>query len=171
MLRTATGDLALADQLRTAMLVEGRRRAARLPSSSWSTQDVAESNRLRAALKAQWAEREGLVEAGGRMTYQRLFGRIGDIGDWQLPYDDHVSMWRRPTDRGSKISHWISQPYPLSAAALKDMYEAAQRLGLEFSISTWPAWHYPGSVLFVEWRISGSEATEIRKAVGRSTLQ
>jgi hypothetical protein len=122
-------------------------------------------------LKAEWAEREGLVQANGRMTYQRLFGRVGDVSDWQLPYDDHVSMWRRPTDRGHKISRWISQPYPLSAKALNEMHEAAQRLGLEFSISNWPAWHYPGSVLFVEWRLIGSEAAEIRKAVGRSTLQ
>src|SRR5262245_50953242 len=108
---TTAGDLTLADQLRDAMLFESRRRASQPPGHGWTVNDIAESNRLRSALKAHWAKREGLVEAGGRITYQRLFGRSGDPRDCRLPHDDHVSMWRFSTDRGSKISRWISQPY------------------------------------------------------------
>ena len=152
MLETSTPSRDLAEKLRARILDDSRKRSA-MPSGSWTAEYVAEQSRLRAALKAEWAAREGLIQAQGRLTYQRLFGRLGDYLDWRLPADDHVSMWRRSTDRGVKISRWISQPYPLSPSAIREMMDASERLGLEFSIATRPAWHYPGSVLFVEWQV------------------
>jgi hypothetical protein len=115
----------------------------------------AECDRLRDHLKAQWSERKGLVEARGSLDWRRLFGRRAPRDDVcfcpGLPGDDHVSMWRKKGGHPGEIAVWVSQPYPLGGRSLREMNQFAILNNLEFSIGVWPAWHYPGAVLFVEW--------------------
>lgn len=42
------------------------------------------------------------------------------------------------------------QPYGLGWTNLRDLVRECEAHGLEASIGTWPAWHSPGDVLFVE---------------------
>jgi hypothetical protein len=108
---------------------------------------------------------DGLVPAKGTPSWQRLHGRRGPVADEcteraQLPGDDHVTLWRQPSDRGARISLWVSQPYGLTADDLAAMYAGAEERSLEFAVDTWPAWHNPGSVLFVTWRARACTAQQ-----------
>jgi hypothetical protein len=89
----------------------------------------AECDRLRDQLKAQWGEREGLVEAGGSRDWRRLFGQPPDDACFcpGLPADDHVSMWRKKDGNPSEIAVWVSQPYPLNGSRLREIYSVSQR--------------------------------------------
>lgn len=144
----------LATELRVSMNED----AQRAQKQRW-TGPSAQTTDLEAMLRLQWATSRGVVVAEGNRDWRRLFGKnSGPIGA-NLPNDDHVTMWRKPTDRGRKISIWVSQPYPLGFDGLREMVDFANRHGLQFKVSTWPAWHYPGSVLFVEWTVHDPEAT------------
>jgi len=118
-----------------------------------------EMQSLEAALKKLWSERLGLVEMrGGALHWPRLFGKgvpRDGIGEG-LPRDDHVSLWRQGGERHPCV--WVSQPYALAASDLGEMARFAEAHALDFSIATWPAWHYPGSVLFVEWTTAAYRA-------------
>jgi hypothetical protein len=103
----------------------------------------------REASARAWGRRRGLTMANPGSEWWRMLGQRsrGYCPD-RLPGDDHVSLWLR----GRKPEVYVSQPYGLSAALVAEMLRAAERYGLEFTISTWPAWWNPGAVLFVEWR-------------------
>jgi hypothetical protein len=110
---------------------------------------------LRERLQDQWAARAGVKPAGGRRAWRRLLG-LRDIGDHRhpkviehLPGDDHCTLWLRD----GKPAVWVSQPYPLGSSTIAQMTYVAEQYGLAFEISTWPAWHNPASVLFVEWTL------------------
>jgi hypothetical protein len=96
-----------------------------------------------------WGRRRGLTMAKPGSEWWRLLGRRSrGFHPDRLPGDDHVSLWLR--DRKPEVH--VSQPYGLTSEVVAEMVRAAQLYGLEFTISTWPAWWNPGAVLFVEWR-------------------
>jgi hypothetical protein len=53
-------------------------------------------------LQERWAQRYGLVQAGGYLSYRRLFGKHARVGYWDCrreddypPCCDHTTLWRR----------------------------------------------------------------------------
>jgi hypothetical protein len=66
----------------------------------------------------------------------------------RLPGADHLSEWRK-ADGTRRI---VSQPYGLAYETLKETVAFCERLGLEAYIDAWPAWHFPGYTLLVEYR-------------------
>ncbi len=138
----------LAQQLRASMDADNSRSVR----EKWDGESQATED-LRAALIKEWSEARGVVQANGQHDWRRLFGKTGVPIGAGLPGDDHVSIWRRPSDHGSKISIWVSQPYGISSDTLRLMTYIADERGLDYKISAWPAWHFPGSVLFFEWTV------------------
>lgn len=117
---------------------------------------VQKEDAIRESLKRKWANKNELRLARGRAGWWRLLGlRSCFDSRWRpivlenLPGDDHCSLWLR----NGEPAVWVSQPYPLSSSKIGQMTYVAEQYGLSFEISTWPAWHYPGSVLFVEWKL------------------
>lgn len=146
---------ALATALYDSMVDDHKRMNGNL-LARYSTQ----THELRKSLIAAWSEPRGLVEARGAENYNRLFGKQGPGRlYWAcngLPNDDHVSIWRRRTDHGIKISAWVSQPYDLREEDIVTMQEGADELGLQFDVSKWPSWHYPTPhISFIVWTIKG----------------
>ena len=78
-------------------------------------------------------------------------------GGWpeKPPAWDHSSIWVR----GKRPLVAVSQPYPwLLNRDIADLDEFADSYGLNFRISNYPSWHYPGRCWFVEWyRAQSSE--------------
>ena len=111
----------------------------------------ARCDELQRLLTEQWAQKYRLKQSRGRRDWKRLVWR--QSGDFMepLPGDDHTSLWYRD----GKAAVYISQPYGIAAETLAKMQEACRVHGLAFDVSTWPAWHYPGSVLFVTWHRAG----------------
>lgn len=64
------------------------------------------------------------------------------------PNDDHGVLF----NRNGKAHTYVSQPYQIGLSAAKEMVEFAEKHGLEFNISTYPAWHFPAGVISVVWR-------------------
>lgn len=117
---------------------------------------------LRKSLMDAWAEPRGLVQAHGAINRYRLFGKQGPARSYHLghgmPNDDHVSIWRRKTDHGIKISAWVSQPYfPTRSEDHKRMSDFAKEFGFQYIWSQWPAWHYPCAVAFITWTVKDDD--------------
>lgn len=117
----------------------------------------AETIRLRKALAHRWAEqRGGLKQRRTIDGWRWLLGGhshrhyFGHLSEFSLPCDDHVTYWSNATTR-----IWVSQPYP-GRLDVEEMTAFAKANGLDYTISPWPGWHYPGSVLFVEWFAKGT---------------
>ena len=109
-----------------------------------------QTDSLRRALIKNWSECRGGVKRRRSVSSWRWLvgghaGRYRYQEDYHLPCDDHVSLWSNATTR-----IWVSQPYP-GRFDPEEMTSFANANGLAFSVSPWPGWHYPGSVLFVEW--------------------
>lgn len=112
--------------------------------------------RLAGDPKKQWADRYGLKEAKGPVCAMRLLGRkcrefdskTGSFGKCECkpPGSDHASLWRYKTNPAV----YVFQPYGLSGDTMNELGDYCRKWGLKAGINTWPAWHYPGRVLFVE---------------------
>ena len=103
----------------------------------------------------QWAQKHGLTRSKGHVCLTRLVWHCKrSHGCAQLAGSDHASLWLKD----GKPHVYVSQPYGLSLETLLEMVSQCQELGLEIHIGTWPAWHFPGTVLMVEVRRRESRA-------------
>lgn len=105
----------------------------------------------------QWAEKNGLKRAGGSQCVHRLVGKTcrrhgvlvqsvnGEMACLP-PGNDHESLW----SKGGVPSVFVFQPYQIEDQNLILLARFCEQNGLRASITTWPAWHYPGRVLHVE---------------------
>lgn len=129
---------------------------------------------MEATLKRQWADGSGLIEVHPGEESAHWMQLLGlpppaeHDAAWfvPLPGDDHITIWRRASDIALAISRWGSQPYHLDDGTVREMLRYARKFGLEFTISTSPGWHYPGRVLFVEWRVAAAPLTLCKWAAG-----
>ena len=109
---------------------------------------------LRGDPMKSWASKYGLKEARGPVCAMRLLGkkcsRVVDYREencaCQPPGPDHETLW---CHRGKPVVY-VFQPYGLSWSMMEDLISYCQRWGFQMNVDTWPAWHYPGHVLFVE---------------------
>jgi len=106
--------------------------------------------------KKQWAAREKLKESPSSAPYcvcRLLDKKCGHYGSSicpnAVPECDHPSLWLRD----GKAAVFVSQPYQIIDVEALGAF--CKERGLEVAITTWPAWHYPGSVLHVEIRRAG----------------
>jgi hypothetical protein len=92
----------------------------------------------------------------------------------QTPESDHASLWRIPSAPSFRsLSAYaevlVTQPFMSPSSFMVDKMEAfAAKRDLCFWISTWPAWHFPGHALFVEWASMKSIFYKIRSEQERS---
>lgn len=101
--------------------------------------------------KRLWMEREGVKASSNcSLDWLRLVGRRAsrDSLPPHLPGQDHAELFVKD----GKAEVFTFQPYQLCWDTLEDLVEACRQNGLQADVTTWPAWHYPGSVLFVEVR-------------------
>lgn len=135
------------------------------------------------AVSEQWrkdyAIREKLKPVSAHVCVSRLLGkrcpeerdRSGDAicESYMIPRGDHLSEWR--AEDGSR--RLVSQPYGMDYESLKELVTFCERLGLEADIDAYPAWHFPGSTLFVELRRKDTAKTrrEPLQAPGAKKLQ
>ncbi len=104
-------------------------------------------------IRKDFTERYHLTPARGRLCFLRLLGKRcshGLNGCWP-PGSDHVSLWNKDGNPRALIS----QPYSLESCVLADMVSFAKQHELEFTVSSYPSWHYPGEVLTVVWTREG----------------
>lgn len=107
---------------------------------------IAESRKL----KADWAALGGLRQSRARSTFDPIGWLLGKrLADYVV-YDrprwfDHGTCWTKD----GKPYCVVGQPYGLSSDDLRQL-ELLVDAGFDVSVSTRPAWHYPGSVLQVE---------------------
>lgn len=107
-----------------------------------------------AAREEAWARRYGLKRSSGHSCVARLLGKrcrygeykAGDAPPCRPPGSDHADLWIK----NGKPAVYTFQPYGLSYDTLKKLLDFCERWGLEVHIDTWPAGHFPGSVLWVE---------------------
>ena len=103
-------------------------------------------------LETEWATQNGLKRSGSFQRWAALVKKpFKKPSEWErgrlLAGDDHCTLW----NKDGKATYWVPQPYGLSFGQIKEMMERAEKYGLEFEIGTFPAWHYPGHVLFIKW--------------------
>ena|SRR3990167_8023329 len=100
--------------------------------------------------KTAWAKREGVKESKTRGKGLAFLNKKipHDYHDLSFPAADHVSYW----NKNGKPFCIVSQPYQISSGEMHSAANLCEKYGLQFSIVTWPAWHYPNAVLFMEWR-------------------
>jgi hypothetical protein len=115
-------------------------------------------------LAQRWAERYGLVRAGGRRSYRRLFGKhaartVGATAADYPPCCDHTTLWRREGQPSRFAEVFVTQPYSYD---LDKMVAFAKEQGLWFWISERPAWHFPLGVFFIEWANPASQFAALR---------
>jgi hypothetical protein len=117
-------------------------------------------------LQERWAQRYGVVQAGGYLSYRRLFGKHARVGypdrrreDDYPPRCDHTTLWRRKGSPPRFAEVFVTQPYWYR---LEEMVAFARKKGLWFWISERPAWHYPLGVFFIEWANPKSQFASMR---------
>ncbi|OPX83386.1 MAG: hypothetical protein A4E53_04661 [Pelotomaculum sp. PtaB.Bin104] len=104
--------------------------------------------------KKQYISKHGLKPSGGHPCVSRLIGRRcsalpgGGSSPCHIPGWDHVSLWLKD----GKPEVYVSQPYSLSLNEMRNLVRFCDEYGLTVSVSTWPAWHFPGGVLTMEVR-------------------
>jgi hypothetical protein len=115
-----------------------------------------------------WARQHRLKLTNGNHYWARLVGRRstddGSNVPQNLPGDDHCSLW----NADGKPFCYVSQPYSLSTRDVAEMAEACASYGLDVQITTYPAWHYPGSVLFIVWTRRGERVFDRRADAGHN---
>jgi len=118
--------------------------------------------------KKAWAKKHGLKEQTqypfcvheitGRKCkheYRGICSCGPSIDFCTPPHGDHESMWLKD----GKPHVFVSQPYGLSHNKLMDILQYCEMAGLELTITSYPAWYYPGHVLFLEFRAAGEKPT------------
>ena len=128
--------------------------------------DVFTQQRMSAAmLQKEWRQHRGVRRSEGRQCVLRLAGvnRCDSCGPWHNDFRngsdqpdcqgdgrgslfDHASLWVKD----GEPSIFVFQPYGISGHGLAVLTTFCDEYGLEASIDTRPAWHYPGYVLMVE---------------------
>ena len=123
---------------------------------------------MQSYLRGRWAQRYGLVQAGGYLSYRRLLGKHSRVGyrdhryeDDYPPCCDHTTLWRRKGRPPRFAEVLITQPYWYD---LDKMVPFAKEQGLWFWISERPAWHFPRGVFFIEWTNPESQFASLRAA-------
>lgn len=102
------------------------------------------------SLRDEWARQRGLKQSKKRpfCVCRLLDKRCSHYGASSCPNSppetDHPSLWCRD----GKAHTFVSQPYQLLDPERLDRF--CRERGLKCTITTWPAWHYPGAVLHVE---------------------
>ena len=87
------------------------------------------------------------------------------------PEGDHTSVWRRIGAKGYEPTEvFVSQPYGFESWK-DEMIKFANANGLCFWVSERPAWHYPGSVMHVEWTRPDSKFAKRRGTPDADELQ
>ncbi len=113
----------------------------------------------RAYAEAVWeAERKAYLKTRGvrvasRACFHRLTGEKCDGSEWNqygLPFD-HQSL----LVIGRTAKAFLSQPYDISLEHMRNIVAVCDRKRLDANISTWPAWHYPGGVISLEFTGAG----------------
>jgi hypothetical protein len=117
-------------------------------------------------LQERWAQRYQLVQAGGYLSYGRLFGKHARVGyrdqrreDDYPPCCDHTTMWRRKGTPSRFAEVFVTQPYGYRP---EEMVAFAREQGLWFWVSERPAWHCPRGVFFIEWANPASQFASLR---------
>lgn len=117
--------------------------------------DLAESespdNAHRAAAEAfagifqrDWVKYRKVKKSNSPLDRHKLFSK-GRSASTFTNLDDHPSIWLRD----GKPTIYVSQPYGLGTEALRELVARCDQLGLDATVNAWPAWHFPGSVVFV----------------------
>ena len=111
-------------------------------------------------LKNEWADKNGLKQVYTqrcenlvRGVRENGFCKEVDHVTGLNCNDDHLSFW----NKSGKPWGMVSQPYHLTLSNLKAIVERAERCGHGVLITASEAWHWPGHVLFVEFRIRGGK--------------
>lgn len=116
----------------------------------------------RAYAEATWdLDRDGyaasrkLKLANGPVCIQRIHGKrcrefssYGTRCECHPPADDHPSLWNKER----KPERYLSQPYSLSTEDLRQVVAFVDRFDLDVVVTPWPSFHFPGSILSVEYR-------------------
>jgi hypothetical protein len=117
-------------------------------------------------LQERWAQRYGVVQADGYLSYRRLFGKHARVGyldrrreDDYPPCCDHSTLWRLQGQPSRFGEAFVTQPYSYD---LDKMVAFAKEQGLWFWISERPAWHFPLGVFFIEWANPASHFAALR---------
>ena len=100
--------------------------------------------------KNEWAKRKGLTEyKGSSYLGINFLTRTQNLwNERNFPAADHISYW----NKNGKPYCIVSQPYHLDDDEMAQAAAVCKAHHLEVSVSTWPAWLYPGSVLFMVWK-------------------
>lgn len=121
--------------------------------------------------KTEYAASRGLTESKtNHACIRRLLGRQcrsggverearGDLPPCWPPGADHSSLW----NRDGKPVVFVMQPYPMSYATVRELVDFCERWGLQFSVSPWPSWHYPGAVVTLEITRTGTDLRPARQ--------
>lgn len=109
--------------------------------------------------KEQWAEKRGWEEISPECI-NALWGEACNrpvmSHECTPPGGDHESMWAKD---GFPVA-LVSQPYGLTWPTIQALTAYCVTRGLEWTVDAWPAWHYPGAVVFVTvTRVKGAERT------------
>lgn len=132
-----------------------------------------EEDVTRAFAEAIWEARQNTfakkygvkLASNSHVCIHRLLGKrcpkvCGSPG--MIPAADHCSEWKK--DGETVIV--VSQPYGLSYSRLKETVAFCEEHGLEASIDSLLSWHFPGSVVSVEYRRAVSLSGESNKDGG-----
>ena len=107
----------------------------------------------------QWTHQLGVrIHKGVKGGWWKLAGGVSPKGTYgrsppegwpaRLPAWDHGSLWARDAE----ILLAVSQPYPWKLIDdLGEINEFAESFGLNFKISNFPSWYFPGCCWFIEW--------------------
>jgi len=109
--------------------------------------------------KKVFAEKRGLSPVtGGHVCVHRLKGakhcpdRYNQSCeakcDIRIPNSDHLSEWKH----NGETTLIVSQPFGLDFRSMKETIDFCEKHKLEANISTNPSWHFPGSVLTIEYK-------------------
>jgi hypothetical protein len=97
-----------------------------------------------------WADRNRVKQAPGRICIHRLNGkRRHDNHKCYPPAGDHCSLWLDKNTGRPKF--FISQPYQIYDYNLEETIKFCHENNLEFVITSYPSWHNPGNVIFIEY--------------------
>lgn len=94
----------------------------------------------------EWAAGEGVRKSDANTDpIPWLLGRRSPSYSAPAGWFDHGTRWTRD----GRPYCLVGQPYQLLADDLRELLDLQLEHGLDVSVATWPAWHYPGRVLSV----------------------